>query len=52
MTTATPFLSPYDQRLKLVKNIVTTHSKIDDVAASEIAVLVLRALDTIPEKVR
>jgi|GEM_PF-1338222 len=45
-------MSRYDQRVKLVRDIVQAHSTLDDKAASEIAVNVLRALDTVSEKVR
>ena len=52
MATETKVMTRYDQRVKLVQNIVKTHSKLGDEAASAIAVHVLHALDTIPEKVR
>jgi hypothetical protein len=45
-------LSQYESRLKTVSDIVRDHSKLGNKAASEIAVHVLHALDTIPEKVR
>jgi hypothetical protein len=46
------FRSPYERRLELVKNTLTTYSALDDDAADKLAVHVLHALDTIPEKVR
>lgn len=52
MTTEIRFMSRYQQRVKLVRDIVQAHSQFDDKAASEIAVHVLHALDRIPEKVR
>lgn len=52
MTAETVFVSRYDQRVKLVHDIVAAHTKLDSKAASEIAVLVLHAIDSIPEKVR
>lgn len=52
MTTGTTFVSRYDQRVKLVHDIVTEHTKLDSKAASELAMLVLHAIDSIPEKVR
>jgi hypothetical protein len=52
MAAATKFVSRYDQRVKLVKDIVTTQTKLDSRTASELAVLILHAVDSIPEKVR
>jgi hypothetical protein len=52
MTAGTTFVSRYDQRVKLVHDIVTEHTKLDSTTASELAVLVLHAIDSIPEKVR
>ena len=52
MTAETTFVSRYDQRVKLVQDIVAEHTKLDSKAASELAVLVLHAIDSIPEKVR
>ena len=45
-------VSRYQQRVKLVQDVVKAHSGLDDKVALEIAVDVLHALDTIPEKVR
>jgi hypothetical protein len=45
-------LSQYELRLKTVSDIVREHSKLGDKAAGDIAVHVLHALDTIPEKIR
>jgi hypothetical protein len=44
--------SPYETRVKLVQETLRTHSKLDDAAAGELAVHVLHALNSIPEKVR
>ncbi|MCW2624123.1 DUF6307 family protein [Mycobacterium sp.] len=44
--------TPYVQRLELVTDTIRTHSKLGDKAASELAVHVLHALSSIPEKVR
>jgi Family of unknown function (DUF6307) len=52
MTSPTTFRTPYDLRLELVKDTITTHSKLGDKVASELAVHVLRALNSIPEKIR
>lgn len=52
MASPTLTLSPYDLRVKLVKDTITSHSKIDDEAAGELATQVLHALNSIPEKIR
>jgi hypothetical protein len=46
------FRSPYEERLKLVEETLKKYSSLDDAAAGELAVHVLHALDSIPEKVR
>ncbi len=46
------FRSPYEKRLKLVQETLRKYSSLDDAAAGELAVHVLHALDSIPEKVR
>jgi hypothetical protein len=46
------FTPRYEQRVQLVQAIVRNHSTLDDKAASELAVHMLHALDTIPEKLR
>ena len=52
-TEAKPMLvSLYHRRVALVRDIVQAHSVLDEKTATEIAVNVLLALDTIPEKVR
>lgn len=45
-------LTQYERRVKIVQDTVKANSQLDDKAASELAVHVLHALDTIPEKVR
>lgn len=52
MASLTTFQSPYVQRLELVRDTITSHSKLGDKAASELAEHVLHALNSIPEKVR
>ncbi|WP_405485784.1 DUF6307 family protein [Nocardia sp. NBC_00511] len=44
--------TPYERRVTRVRDVVREHSGLDDVAATELAVWVLHALDTIPETVR
>lgn len=45
-------MTPYERRMTRVRDVVREHSELDEPAATELAVRVLRALDTIPEKVR
>ena len=52
MTSATTFRTSYDRRVDLVKDTITAHSKLGDKAAAELAVHVLHALNSIPEKMR
>jgi hypothetical protein len=52
MIPGTTLPSPYEKRLKLVQETLRHNSKLDDAAAGELAVHVLHALDSIPEKVR
>ena len=52
MTSPALFRTPYDVRLELVKATITAHSNVGDKAASELAVHVLHALNSIPEKMR
>jgi hypothetical protein len=48
----TTLRTPYDVRLDLVADTIKTHSKLADKDASELAVHVLHALNSIPEKMR
>lgn len=52
MASPTLLRSPYDKRVDLVKDTIKAHSKLGDAAATELAVHVLQALNSIPEKVR
>ena len=52
MASSTLLRSPYDRRVDLVKDTITANSKLGDKAAAELAVHVLHALSSIPEKVR
>ena len=52
MASPTMLRTPYGQRVELVKDTIKAHSKLGDKAASELAVHVLHALNSIPEKVR
>jgi Family of unknown function (DUF6307) len=44
--------SPYEMRVKLVQETLRAYSSLDDAAAHELAVHVLHALNSIPEKIR
>jgi hypothetical protein len=50
-TADTPFLSAYDRRVMLVRDQITAHSTLDEKTAAIIAVHVLHALDTVPDRV-
>ncbi|MCT7658377.1 DUF6307 family protein [Mycobacterium deserti] len=52
MTSAQTFRTPYDDRIDVVQRVISSHSDLDDVAAGDLAVHVLHALNSIPEKVR
>jgi hypothetical protein len=52
MATQPMIMSQYEQRVTIVRDIVKSHSKISEKAASEIAVRILQVLDTVPEKLR
>jgi hypothetical protein len=52
MTSLTTFRSPYEIRLELVTDTIIAHSKLRDDAAGKLAVHVLHAMNSIPEKVR
>jgi hypothetical protein len=44
--------SPYEIRVKVVQDALSAHSPLDDAAARELAVHILHALNSIPEKIR
>lgn len=52
MASPTTLRTPYIERLELVTDAITTHSKLGEKAASDLAVHVLDALISIPEKIR
>jgi hypothetical protein len=52
MASATSLKTPYDKRVQLVQDTISGNSKVGDKAASELAVQILHALDSIPEKMR
>ena len=48
----TPYVSLYDQRVKLVADVLGEHSSLEEEAATALAAQVLYVLDHIPERVR
>lgn len=48
----TTLRTPYELRVDLVADTIKANSKLADKAASELAVHVLHALNSIPEKMR
>lgn len=52
MASPTVIRTPYEIRVQLVKDTIEKHSKIGDKAAGELAVQILRTLNSIPEKIR
>lgn len=52
MASLKTFRTPYEIRLQLVADTISAHSKLGNDAASRLAVHVLLALNSIPEKMR
>lgn len=52
MAPPTELRSPYIKRIDLVKDTIKTHSKLSDQAATDLAVHILQALNSIPERMR
>jgi hypothetical protein len=52
MNAPTTFHTPYEKRVELVKQTLMTSATLDDDSAGNLAVQVLHALDSIPEKIR
>jgi hypothetical protein len=52
MTSNALFVSRYDHRVKLVQDIVKANTQLSDQKCRALAVRLVHALDTIPEKVR
>lgn len=52
MVSPTPLRTPYSDRLELVADTIRAHSKVKDRDADQLAVHVLHALNSIPEKMR
>ncbi|WP_407937722.1 DUF6307 family protein [Mycolicibacterium bacteremicum] len=52
MTSATTFRTPYNDRVDLISHTIVANSALDSAAATDLAVHILRALQSIPEKAR
>jgi hypothetical protein len=52
MASPAKFRTPYEIRIQLVADTIKAHSKLDNDAAGRLAVHVLHALNSIPEKMR
>lgn len=52
MNAPTTFHTPYEKRVEVVKQTLMTSATLDDDSAGNLAVQVLHALDSIPEKIR
>ena len=50
--TATPYTSLYEHRVEMVRSVLEQNSKLGAKKSAEVAVLVLHAIDHIPETVR
>jgi hypothetical protein len=50
--TATPYISLYAHRVAMVQKVIEQNSKLGNKKSAELAVLVLHAIDHIPETVR
>lgn len=52
MTIDTGFVSRYELRIKLARDVVEKHTSLDEKSANELAIALLHAIDTVPEKTR
>jgi hypothetical protein len=52
MASPTTLRSPYALRVELIRDTITSHTKLGDKEASDLAEHVLDALNSIPEKIR
>ena len=50
--TATPSVSLYEQRVALVQDVIVQNSKLGTKKSAELAVLILHAIDHVPETMR
>ena len=52
MTTEAAFVSRYDLRVELVRDVLKENTKLSDTACQALAVRLLHTMDTIPEQMR
>ena len=52
MTTEVAFASRYDQRVRLVRDVLKENTELPDAACQALAVRLLHTMDTIPERMR
>ena len=52
MASPTTVRSPYVLRVELIRDTITSHTKLGDKEATDLAEHVLQALNSIPEKIR
>ena len=52
MASPTTLRSPYALRVELIRDTITSHTKLGDKEATDLAEHVLQALNSIPEKIR
>ncbi len=50
MTAVSPGNSPYEQRVAIVQNVVSTNTDLGDDASRKLAVQILEGIDELPEK--
>lgn len=52
MTTEAAFASRYDQRVRMVRDVLKENTELSDTACQALAVRLLHTMDTIPEQMR
>ncbi|MGC7102303.1 DUF6307 family protein [Amycolatopsis lurida] len=52
MSVETPYISRYEQRVKLIGDAVQANSKLKEKEAAALAVHILHAIDSAPERIR
>ena len=52
MTTEAAFASRYDQRVRMVRDVLKESTELSDTACQALAVRLLHTMDTIPEQMR
>ncbi|MGW7538141.1 DUF6307 family protein [Amycolatopsis sp. NPDC054798] len=52
MATDVAFVSRYDLRVEMVRDVLKKNTKLSDAECQELAVRLLRTVDTVPERIR